>query len=41
MCRITLTEMPERLPEVGAALDQGRWTKAAEEILLASAGVAV
>ena len=41
MGMITLAEMPERMPEVGAALEEGRWTKAAEEILLASAGAAV
>jgi hypothetical protein len=41
MGMVTLGEMPERLPEVAAALDEGRWTKAAEDILLASAGAAV
>ena len=38
---ITLAEMPERLPEVAAALDEGRWTKAAETLLLRSSGIAV
>jgi hypothetical protein len=38
---VTLAELPQRLPEVAAALDDGRWTKAAEEALLRSAGVAV
>ena len=28
-------------PDIAAALDEGRWTKAAEEILLESAGAAV
>ena len=41
MGMVTLAEMPERLPEVAAALEDGRWTKAAEEILLRSAGAAV
>ena len=41
MGMVTLSEMPERLPEVAAALDEGRWTKAAEEALLKAAGVAV
>lgn len=41
MGMVTLAELPERLPEVAAALDEGRWTKAAEEILLRSAGTAV
>jgi threonine dehydrogenase-like Zn-dependent dehydrogenase len=35
---VTLAEMPARLPDVAAALDEGRWTKAAEEELLATAG---
>ena len=34
---ITLAEMPERMPAVAAALEDGRWTKAAERILLESA----
>ena len=34
---ITLAEMPERMPAVAAALEGGRWTKAAERILLESA----
>jgi hypothetical protein len=35
---VTLAEMPERLPDVAAALDEGRWTKAAEEVLLQAYG---
>jgi L-sorbose 1-phosphate reductase len=35
---IRLSEMGERYPEVAAALDEGRWTRAAEETLLAAAG---
>ncbi len=35
---ITLAELEARLPEVAAALDDGRWTKAAEEALLKAAG---
>jgi L-sorbose 1-phosphate reductase len=38
---VTLAEMPERLPAVAAALEDGRWTKAAEEILLRTEGGAV
>jgi threonine dehydrogenase-like Zn-dependent dehydrogenase len=34
---ITLPELPARFPEVAAALDHGRWTRAAEEALLAAA----
>ncbi|MEX1295362.1 MAG: alcohol dehydrogenase catalytic domain-containing protein [Candidatus Limnocylindrales bacterium] len=41
MGMVTLAELPERLPEVAAALEDGRWTKAAEAVLLQSAGVAV
>ncbi len=41
MGMVTLAQMPERLPEVAAALNDGRWTKAAEEILLQTAGDAV
>jgi hypothetical protein len=35
---LTLPELGERFPTVAAALDQGRWTRAAEEALLAAAG---
>jgi hypothetical protein len=35
---LTLPELEERFPEVTAALDHGRWTRAAEEALLAAAG---
>jgi hypothetical protein len=35
---VTLADMPARLPEVAAALDDGRWTKAAEQVLLETAG---
>lgn len=35
---VRLSEMAEKLPEVAAALDDGRWTKAAEAALLATAG---
>ncbi|MFO7532266.1 MAG: alcohol dehydrogenase catalytic domain-containing protein [Candidatus Limnocylindrales bacterium] len=35
---VTLTEMGERYPAVAAALDEGRWTRAAEEALIAAAG---
>ena len=38
---VTLSEMSERMPEVAAALDEGRWTKASEEVLLRTAGAAV
>lgn len=31
---VTLAEMEQRMPDVAAALDEGRWTKAAEEALL-------
>ena len=41
MGMVTLSELPERLPQVAAALQEGRWTRAAEEILLESAGTAV
>jgi threonine dehydrogenase-like Zn-dependent dehydrogenase len=33
---VTLAELPERYPAVAAALDAGRWTKAAEEALQAA-----
>jgi threonine dehydrogenase-like Zn-dependent dehydrogenase len=36
---ITMAELPHRLPEVAAALVEGRWTKAAEEALFRAAGV--
>jgi threonine dehydrogenase-like Zn-dependent dehydrogenase len=35
---VTLADMPERMPEVAAALEDGRWTKAAELALLGSYG---
>jgi hypothetical protein len=35
---LTLPELGGRFPDVAAALDQGRWTRAAEEALLAAAG---
>ncbi len=35
---ITLAELPARMPEVAAALDDGRWTKAAELALIEAAG---
>jgi hypothetical protein len=35
---LKLPELEERFPGVAAALDQGRWTRAAEEALLAAAG---
>ena len=35
---IRLSELAEQLPKVAAALDDGRWTKAAEAALLATAG---
>ena len=35
---IRLSELPEKLPEVAAALEDGRWTKAAEAALIATAG---
>ncbi len=38
---ITLAEMQERFPTVAAALDEGRWTRAAEEALIAAATAAV
>ena len=38
---VTLADMAAEMPDVAAALDQGRWTKAAEEVLLATAGGAV
>ena len=38
---ITLADMANVMPDVAAAFDQGRWTKAAEEVLLATAGGAV
>jgi len=38
---VTLPELGQRLPSVAAALDQGRWTRAAEEALLAAAGAEV
>lgn len=34
---ITLPQLRERLPDVAAGLDHGRWTRAAEEALLAAA----
>lgn len=33
-----LTDLPEKFPQVAAALDNGRWTKTAEELLLATRG---
>lgn len=33
---ITLAELPDQLPAVAAAMDGGRWTKAAEDALLAT-----
>jgi hypothetical protein len=41
MGMVTLADLPTELPEVAAALDDGRWTKAAEEVLLQTAGGAV
>ena len=38
MGMIRLSELAERLPAVAAALHDGRWTRAAEEALLAAAG---
>ena len=38
---ITLAEMQGRFPTVAAALDEGRWTRAAEEALIAAATAAV
>jgi len=35
---ITLPELGQRLPAVAAKLDGGRWTRAAEEALLAAEG---
>jgi D-arabinose 1-dehydrogenase-like Zn-dependent alcohol dehydrogenase len=35
---VRLSELPERFPTVAAALDDGRWTKAAEQELLRVAG---
>jgi hypothetical protein len=35
---LKLPELEERFPGVAAVLDQGRWTRAAEEALLAAAG---
>ena len=35
---VRLAELGQKLPEVAAALDHGRWTKAAEATLLATAG---
>ncbi len=40
MGMLRLSELPERLPGVAAALRDGRWTRAAEEALLASVGAA-
>lgn len=34
----TLSELSEKLPSVAAAMDEGRWTKAAEQALLATCG---
>ena len=41
MGMVTLADLATELPDVAAALDDGRWTKAAEEILLRTAGGAV
>jgi len=38
MGMVRLSELPHRLPTVAAALHDGRWTRAAEEALLAAAG---
>jgi threonine dehydrogenase-like Zn-dependent dehydrogenase len=38
---VTLSEMAARMPDVAAELDEGRWTKAAEVVLLERAGGAV
>lgn len=35
---VRLSDLPEQLPEVAAAMVDGRWTKAAEAALLATAG---
>jgi hypothetical protein len=35
---LKLPELTAAFPDVAAALDQGRWTRAAEEALLAAAG---
>ena len=35
---VTLAEMEAELPDVAAALDEGRWTKAAERALLRAYG---
>jgi threonine dehydrogenase-like Zn-dependent dehydrogenase len=35
---VTLAELGQRYPAVAAALDEGRWTRAAEEALIAAAG---
>ena len=35
---VTLAQMAEQMPEVAAALDEGRWTKAAEGALLRAYG---
>ena len=35
---VRLSELPDRLPTVAAQLHDGRWTRAAEEALLAAAG---
>jgi len=35
---VTLAELPQRLPDVAAALDGGRWTRAAEQQLLQAYG---
>jgi hypothetical protein len=37
---VRLSELPDRLPAVAARLRGGRWTRAAEEELLATAGTA-
>ena len=34
---VTLAELPERLPQVAAKLEDGRWTRAAEQTLLETA----
>jgi D-arabinose 1-dehydrogenase-like Zn-dependent alcohol dehydrogenase len=35
---VRISELGERFPAVAAALDEGRWTRAAEDLLLASTG---
>jgi threonine dehydrogenase-like Zn-dependent dehydrogenase len=41
MGMVTLADMAAELPAVAAELDEGRWTKAAEAVLLETAGAAV